>query len=230
MYSFFKLNEGLKKQELRDLIHNEIHIDEFQAKMNSDDQIIVVSFKAKYKPSSLDFESFLEKGYDFILDAETSNAEFENGWYLVYAEFERRLDFPDRLMAVIDDMKNITNVKKWKFKYGASRKKHTPEWSLSSENLTKYVPLSPKRYRDIEERKKNDDNIFEHMMISAGVSTKRYVVETPEIDALKDLAGIATIKKEYHEINITPEEYQMRELAGITVENISSYERVRRNV
>ena len=208
MYSFFDkktdLLEGLQTQELRDLIHNEIHIDEFQAKMGEDDQIIVVSFKIKYKAAAADLESFLEKGYDFILDAESSKAEFENGWYLVFVEFERRLGFPEKLVDIMRDMKNITNVKGWKFRYGPSRRRNTPEWPVTVKNLNKVIPLSPHKYRELQGIAKEEENSIDNMIMASE-------------------GRIVTKDK-----TITESQYHIRLAAGIPVDGYNIISRGRR--
>ena len=190
------LLEGLYEQELRDLVHHEIHIDEFQAKIGTDDQIVVVSFKVKYKQAAEDFESFLEKGYDYVLDAETSEAEFEDGWYLVFVEFERRLDFPQELARIIHDLKNITNTTDWKFRYGATRSRNVPEWKLTSENLRKVVPMSPKKYRELADLDIVESQVLENLLMASHVKIKS-----------------KNVAKE-----LTESQYQMRLAAGIPVD------------
>lgn len=194
MYSFInkkpKLFEGLQEQELRDLVHNEVHLDEFQAKMGADDQIIVVSFKVKYRAAAADLESFLEKGYNFVLDAEASKAEYEDSRYLVFVEFERRLDFPERLLEIVKDMKNITNTKDWKFKYGASRKRNTPEWPLTVQDLQRVVPLSPKKYRDLQDQNKKDAAELEGLLMASAVPSVKNKEITESQYEIRTLAGL----------------------------------------
>lgn len=185
------LLEGLQEQELRDLVHDEIHIDEFQAKMGEDDQIIVVSFKVKYRPVAADLESFLEKGYDFILDAEASKSEFEDGWYLVFVEFERRAAFPVQLLQTLRDMRNITNVSGWKFRYGPARSRNVPEWEISKKKLKEIVPLSPKKYREIKSA-------------STQLAT--------ELDNLLMAGEVKSAPKDMH---ITESQYNLRTAAGL---------------
>jgi len=205
MYSFINkpLNEGLKEQELRDLIHDEIHIDEFQAKMGDDDQIIVVSFKVKYRAAAADLESFLEKGYDIVLDAEAGKAEFQDGWYLVFVEFERRLTFPEQLMLILKELKNISNVDKWKFRYGASRKRNVPEWELTVNNLKRIVPMSPQKYREIHTQEEEETLALESMLTNSNIKRTPY----------KDL---------------TKEQYEMRMSAGLAVNGFKILDRGRR--
>jgi len=165
------IREGLMHKELIDLVHNEIHIDEFQAKMGDDDQVIVVSFMVKYRSAARDFESFLEKGYDYILDSASSNTEFEDGWYLVFVEFERRLAFPDQLMDILIDIQNITNIEpeEWVFGYGPTEQKNVKIWKVTKKNLKKVVPLSPKKYRTLENDQEDDTEEFENFLMASNV-------------------------------------------------------------
>jgi hypothetical protein len=78
-----ELTEGLDPKDLVDRVKPEVHFDEFGAKMGTDDDVIVASFKIMGQAAASDLETFLEKGYDWILDAETSAGEIEDSYYLV---------------------------------------------------------------------------------------------------------------------------------------------------
>ena len=85
-----KLIEGMDPNDLEDRVKPEVHFDEFSAKMGPDDGVVVASFKVMGHSAAVDLETFLEKGYDWILDAETSAGEIEDSHYLVFIEAERR--------------------------------------------------------------------------------------------------------------------------------------------
>lgn len=191
MYSFVEeLTEGLQEQELRDLVHTEIHIDEFQAKMGEDSDLVVVSFKVKYKQAAEDFEKFLEKGYDFILDAETSKAEYENGWYLVFVEMERRTRFPEQLLQVLEELRNITNVDTWRFKYGAARDNTTQDWQVTDENLRRIIPLSPKKYKEMFDAEQEHTDELDAMLMAANVNLNKNIELNEYTEALRIAAGL----------------------------------------
>ncbi len=188
------LTEGLKEQELRDLVHNEIHIDEFQAKMGNDSDIIVLSFKIKYKAAAQDFEKFLEKGYNFVLDAETSKSEYANGWYLVFVEIRRRLGFTTQLLRVLSDLKNITNVTNWRFTYGASKKRNTNVWPITGQNLNKIVPLSPKRYREVYAQEKEHQSDLDSLLMASNVNLNKNLEITESDINMRISAGLPVSK------------------------------------
>jgi len=83
------LSEGLEQGDLDRLVHNKLHVDEFKSKMGSDADIIVLSFKVDGKEPARDLMNFIERGYDWILDADISSGELDDGQYLVFAELER---------------------------------------------------------------------------------------------------------------------------------------------
>ena len=144
-----ELAEGLDPKDLVDRVKPEVHFDEFGAKMGTDDDVIVASFKIMGQAAASDLETFLEKGYDWILDAETSAGEIEDSYYLVFIEAERRSDYPKKFMSLLSDLKNITDIEDsdWTMLPYLGTKKD-PRYNLTQNNIATHVPLSPKKYRD----------------------------------------------------------------------------------
>ena len=144
-----ELTEGLDPKDLVDRVKPEVHFDEFGAKMGTDDDVIVASFKIMGQAAASDLETFLEKGYDWILDAETSAGEIEDSHYLVFIEAERRSNYPEKFMSLLSDLKNITDIEDsdWTMLPYLGTKKD-PRYNLTQNNIATHVPLSPKKYRD----------------------------------------------------------------------------------
>ena len=144
-----ELTEGLDPKDLVDRVKPEVHFDEFGAKMGTDDDVIVASFKIMGQAAASDLETFLEKGYDWILDAETSAGEIEDSYYLVFIEAERRSDYPEKFMSLLSDLKNITTIEgsDWTMLPYMGTKKD-PLYNLTQNNIATHIPLSPKKYRD----------------------------------------------------------------------------------
>ena len=144
-----ELAEGLDPKDLVDRVKPEVHFDEFGAKMGTDDDVIVASFTIMGQAAASDLETFLEKGYDWILDAETSAGEIEDSYYLVFIEAERRSDYPKKFMSLLSDLKNITDIEDsdWTMLPYLGTKKD-PRYNLTQNNIATHVPLSPKKYRD----------------------------------------------------------------------------------
>lgn len=175
---------SLKKLELKDSIGDKIHIDEYKAKMGDDDDILVISFKSTYKDQALDLVNFLEKGYDWILDADVSAGEIEDGEYLIFVELLRRPTVPAKIAKMLGDMKNLTgiDISDYKFKY----QKETEYTPFDIETFTTKVPLDPRKYRKLNKSK--DDIELENMQMAAGLAPKTEKVIDPELKAFVNLS------------------------------------------
>lgn len=175
---------SLKKLELKDSIGDKIHFDEYKAKMGEDEDIIVISFKSTYRDQATDLVNFLEKGYDWILDADVSAGELEDGSYLIFLEVLRRPSIPNKIIKLLADMENLTGVdaNNYKFKYH----KETGYTPLTVEALTSKIPLEPRKYRKMA--KSQDDIDLENMQMQAGLAPKTEATTDPEIKAFVNLS------------------------------------------
>ena len=140
---------ALDPQDLEGRIESTVHFDEYKPKMGKDDAVIVATFKVFGKQPAVDLENFIEMGYDWVVDAETSAGEISEGRYIVFVEAERRNSYPQKFMDLIGDLNNLTDVEDWTMLYFAKPdSKKNPVQKLSADTITASVPLSPKRYRD----------------------------------------------------------------------------------
>ena len=138
---------SLQSNDLRNLLSTKVHIDQYQSKMGDDDDVVVVSFKVKYRDPATELTNFIEKGYEWVLDADTSSGEMEDGSYLVFIEMLRRPTTPGHLMRIIKDLEDITGNKASTYTF-AYHKNHD-YLPMTEENMTKIIPLSPIKYRKI---------------------------------------------------------------------------------
>jgi hypothetical protein len=156
-----KLVEGLKRNELDHLVDNTIHFDEYNSKMGRDDAVVTASFKVKFREPALDLVSFLESGYDWILDADISSGEVQDGQYIVFLEMQRSPKNYSQIMSMLDDIQNITNIKPddWRFKWY----KQSQYMPLTKENLEENLPDTPRKYREYVDQfvavKEQTDNL-----------------------------------------------------------------------
>jgi len=67
------LRESLEHGDLKRLVHDELHVDEFKSKLGDDHDVVVVSFKVAGKEPANDIVSFVEKGYEWVIDADVSS-------------------------------------------------------------------------------------------------------------------------------------------------------------
>lgn len=174
------LCEGLEYKDLVGMMKPTIHIDEFSSKMGDDDDVIVASFFVRSKQAADDLASWFEKGYDCVLDADTSPGEITPGRFLVYIEIRRRSTSGKHLAEMIDDLATLTEFKpdNWVMIY---EDKETP---FTKEEFDKLVPLSPKEYR---KRKESDLN---EMRAAAGMETVQVFEREKDIRQLQSAAGI----------------------------------------
>ena len=113
--------------------------------MGDDADVIVLGFVVDDKNPAIDLMNFVERGYDFVLDADVSAGEAQNGEYMVFIEIERSKDAPKNIHRLISDISNLTDydMADWEFKYHKSNTKY----DCSEENIAKVVPLTPSQYR-----------------------------------------------------------------------------------
>lgn len=171
---------SLRYDDLKDLVSNKIHIDEYKSKMGDDADTIVVSFKVRYQDPAWELSNFFEKGYEWVLDADVSSGEMEDGSYLVFLEIERRPSFPPNLMRALKDMEGLTGqkVSEYKFMY----RKSTEYKDMSMDNIKSSVPLSPREYRSVYGNEQDQEETAELAPITAE--------ESKQLRALQSTAGI----------------------------------------
>jgi hypothetical protein len=181
MHNSRLLRENLEQGDLKRLVHNELHIDEYKSKMGSDADVVVVSFKVSGKEPSADLVSFVEKGYDYVLDADVSSGEKEGGDYLVFIEIERSPELPEQLMQLMEDLMNLTEqeIADWRVRYQKSSDDH----ELTADTLKDIVPLTPDAY----DAKYGDDDVE--------VDATEPEDITKDLDAMKAVAGVPITTK-----------------------------------
>lgn len=177
------LFEGLEQGDLKRLIHPELHVDEFKSKLGDDCDVVVISFKVDNKEPANDLVSFIEKGYDWILDADVSSGEMDDGSYIVFVELDRNDKSAEHIMTLMTDLMNVTDqeVEDWRVRYYKSRK----ETTLSLDALNDLIPTSPEAY---EKAYGNED--IDKLKTAAGVKVDTKAPKNDYTESLRNLAGI----------------------------------------
>lgn len=157
-----------------------IHIDEFASKMGDDEDIVVVSFFVRDLQAARDLVQWFEKGYDFILDADQSPGEIKPNRYLVYVEMRRRNAVPEQIQQLLQDLETLTEFQPqdWSMVY------KDRDYQFDLDNFKKLVPLSPREYRERENRDLNE------VRIAAGLDAKSIYEVDQTLKALQSAAGI----------------------------------------
>jgi len=176
------LSENLNFKDMEGLMKPTVHVDEFSSKMGDDDDIIVLSFFLRDPQAAKDLMSWFEKGYDFVLDADRSPGEIKPNRYLVYVEIRRRSTAGAHVEQMLNDLNTLTEYEDaaaWTMHYRGE------EIPFSRDAFDAAVPLSPKQYRERQERDLNE------MRAAAGMPVVSTYDKTDRaLQAIQTAAGI----------------------------------------
>jgi hypothetical protein len=154
---------GLHKGDLKDLVYNIFEIDSYKSKMGNDRDIVTISFSTLTKESGEDLVDFIEKGYNFVLDADVTAGEQSDGTYKVLVEMERRSSVPQEIVELINGLKNLCELDNFKYRYYKSFESN----EIEEELLSQSIPLTAEDYEQIvnESNLNNYKNFFSKSFI-----------------------------------------------------------------
>ena len=177
------LVEGFDYHDLVDQVIPEVEVDEYSAKMGSDDDIVTVSFTVKGQQVGDDLVDWLERGYPWILDAQTSEGEIRPGQWLVFVEMDRRTSVPARIIQMIEDMETLTDLSVDEWTIIVDEEKLKPDEAV----LKSKIILSPHLYR--EKHGIEDEEGLNEMRNLSGIDSKKKFKEPDNL--LKDFISKA---------------------------------------
>jgi hypothetical protein len=184
------LVEGFDYHDLVGQIFPEISVDEYSAKMGSDDNIVTLAFTVKGKAVGEDLSDWFERGYIWVLDAQVSEGEITPGKYLVFVEIDRRMAVPERIVQLIEDLETLTDMPLSEWTIEVDDEKHK---NPTVEVLKSKIILSPHQYREKygteEEQEKKDDNKIDEMKNLSGLDPSKKFKEPDSL--LKDFIAKA---------------------------------------
>lgn len=132
----------LQHHDLRDLVYHILEIDSYKSKMGSDEEIVTLCFSAKTKEAADDLSNFIEKGYDFVLDADATAGEQSDGTYKIFVEMERNKEVSKNILEIANGIENLTGLDNLKFRYY----KNWKSLDLNEDNLNNSIPTSKDDY------------------------------------------------------------------------------------
>lgn len=138
------LNEGLRREDLKDQVKEFFTVDHFRSKMGEDRDVVVIAFTVKEKYPAIDLMEFMERGYNFILDADMSSGEESNGYYHVFVEIERTPNLPNQLSQLLSGVGQLCGCYEWKFNY----QKTKTLIEFNEQNILENVPLTAAEYEN----------------------------------------------------------------------------------
>jgi hypothetical protein len=136
------ISETLLTNDLEYLVDNIIEIDSFSSKMGEDRDIVVLSFTVESLQPAKDLVEFIEKGYDFVLDADSTPGELNDGRYRVFVEIERNRKISKQILEILEGVKNLTGIDNFKFRYYKSFRSNP----VDEETLNSAIPKSKEEY------------------------------------------------------------------------------------
>lgn len=136
-----KLNEGLRPGDLNHMVLPLLSIDEFSSKID-DRTVIVVAFYSFEEDPAHDLSNFIERSPANVLDTDVSPAPTREGYYVTFVEIHRDRQFIPKLLKILDEVHNLTDVKQWQFtSHKLPAGKVLP---VTKDNLQKWVNVTPK--------------------------------------------------------------------------------------
>lgn len=177
------ITEGLEQNDLKRLVHTELHIDEFKSKMGKDEDVVVVSFKITGREPAEDLVNFVEKGYDWVIDADVSSGEMDDGDYIVFVEADRTREMPELIIGLMEDLMNLTDQKisDWRLMFRSSPE----EFEITADNIRANVPLTSEDYL-----RRFGSKGLDEMRNAAGVPVTTKAPKNDYTQSLRSLAGI----------------------------------------
>jgi DNA-dependent RNA polymerase auxiliary subunit epsilon len=137
-----QLNEGLRPMDLAEMVNKTFEVDTFRSKMGEDRDVCVLTFTVLDRNPAKDLMEFIEKGYNFVLDADVSSGENTNGEYSVFVELSRTKDLAEHIRELTYGIKKLTGISDWEFRYHKDGKK----FQVSEETLRSTIPPTPDAY------------------------------------------------------------------------------------
>jgi hypothetical protein len=137
------LTEGLRSGDLKNYVSEVFTVDRYSSKMGEDQDIVVLGFRVREKNPAIDMMEFIEKGYPFILDADMSAGEENDGQYQVFVEIERTPGLTEQLKELLSGIGQLCDCREWRFRY----QKAAASVEFNEDSVAKNIPLTKEDYQ-----------------------------------------------------------------------------------
>lgn len=180
-----QLFEGLEAGDLARLVDSTVTVDEYRSKIGSDEEIVVLTFKVASKDPALDLVNFIEKSYEWVLDADASSGELTDGSYLVFVEMDRDRSVPENIVTMLEDISKLVDFEpeEWQIEYPKAKKSA----ELNRDSISAIIPLDPKTYTNLYARTNED---LDRLRTAAGVKVTTRAPVNDFTESLRIAAGI----------------------------------------
>ena len=160
------LNEdSLQAGDLKNLVKHIFEVDNYASKMGDDKDVVVLSFTVEHRAPAEDLVNFIEKGYQFVLDADMTPGELSDGKYRVFVEMQRTPKVADNIVDMLYGVGKLAGIDKFKFRYHKSFNSH----DAVLETLGTVIPSDPNTYEQTinETRLLNYEDFFNKSMLDS---------------------------------------------------------------
>lgn len=174
---------GLRTNDLEHMVYEVLEIDSYKSKMGEDKDIVTLCFSVKEREAAKDLEKFLEGGYNYVLDADSTPGEQTDGTYKVFVELERNRHIPDQIIEITADVNKLANVD-FKYRYH----KNFRSEQLTVENLANHIPLNSDDYEGfIQESSMNNykDFFSKSYLDYSSIVNETLTIKKPYADPLQ---------------------------------------------
>ena len=197
---------SLQPNDLKTFVNEIFTIDSYKSKMGQDKEISVLAFEVLTQEPAKDLMNFIEKGYDFVLDADISAGENRKGKYDVFVEIERDRHLPKNISALLDDVSKLAGIDEWKYRYY----KNVESKAFTIEDAENDIPLDGNTYesmineynqteldrffnKGVTEQKFVKDNVIEFGRHASGKVRMEVVEEGSTEELLTKYAGAVSL-------------------------------------
>lgn len=176
-----QLNEdSLQANDLIYLVDKIFEVDNYKSKMGDDEDVVVLSFTVESRDPAEDLVSFIEKGYEFVLDADMSPGELDDGKYRVFVELQRTSKVGEQISEMLYGLSKLTGIDEFKFRYHKS----FDSLDAVTEKLEEVIPRNSREYKErIEEKNSNNFQSFFSNSMLESISVQGDVVQFKKIYA-----------------------------------------------
>lgn len=178
------LKESLLPNDLKNLVNRIFEIDSYKSKMGDDKDIVVLSFTVESLDPAADLVNFIELGYEFVLDADHTPGELNDGRYKVFVEMDRNRHVPENIMELLGGLERLTGITDFKFRYYKSFK----SLPADEDTLSEMIPINSQDYEvQIRESSLNNfSNFFNRSYVeSVSVDNEDIIFQKMYSDPLR---------------------------------------------
>ena len=165
---------SLNQHDLKYCVDHIFEVDSYQSKMGTDDKIVVLSFRVKPIQAAEDLVNFIEKGYEFVLDADKTSGEQPDGYYRVFVEMERNRHVSKQITEILDGIKKLADVNEFKYRYYKNFRSQPADQTT----LETIVPKDSNEYgiRKNETAMENYKNFFANSYVDDVIMEDNHIV------------------------------------------------------